>query len=158
MFVNVIAEIITGLEAGNFEAEAAEEEWAKGDEDFQGAVNVIAEILDGNQYNKWHLLAVETYIRQQNDPVMVDEIEDYLEETFLCASATVASALEEYAAADSSGGELGELYEALDKAGGVDRFDWGAYAEDGMTPTSDLSFIEVPAAPGEPLVYLFRQY
>ncbi|AXH66446.1 hypothetical protein SEA_SATIS_297 [Streptomyces phage Satis] len=154
-FVDNIAEIITGLENRTFEWGGSEMP-AKGDEEFQAAVNTIAEILGGSQYNKWHLLAAETHIRKMNARVDIDDIDEYLEENFLYADATVASTIQGWAAADCSGGELNELYEALDKAGGVDRFDWGAYADDDMTPTNGLTFVQVPAPTGEDQVYLFQ--
>jgi hypothetical protein len=151
-FKDVIAKIITGLENGAFEENA--DEPAKGDEDFQEAVDVIAGLLGGKQYGKWHLLAAETHIRQMSDHVRVDEIEDYLDENFLLAGSTVADTLENYAASDEVG-EIGALYRALDTAGGVDRFDWGSYADDGMTPTIGMQFIQVPAPTGEDSVFLF---
>lgn len=155
-FKDVIAEIITGLESGAFEADADEGSWAKGDEDFQEAVDTIAGLLNGGQYTKWHLLAVETHIRQQQDHVRVDEVQQYLEDTLLGCGATVGSTLEGYANANEYS-EIGKLYEALDTAGGVDRFDWESYADDGMTPTSHMSFIVVPAQAGEDSVFLFQQ-
>lgn len=154
-FVDVIAEILTGLENRTFEW-GGHELPAKGDEEFQGAVNDIATILGRKQYNKWHLLAAETHIRRTKASVLVSEIDDYLDETFLYADATVASTLQGWAAADCSGGELNKLYEALDKADGVDRFDWGGYADDGMTPTNGLTFVQVPAETGENAVFLFQ--
>lgn len=152
-FSETIAEIITGLGNGSFEANS--EEPAKGDDDFQEAVNVTVSLLNG-RYTRWHLLAAETHIRETSSHVTFDEIGDYLDDTFLTAGATVESTLQDWAAADCAG-ELGELYEALDKAGGVDRFDWGSYANDGMTPTNGLTFIRVPAPVGESGVYLFQE-
>lgn len=155
LFTDVITEIITGLEGGTFEANADEDSWAKDDEDFQEAVNMIAGILNTDQYTKWHLLAVKEHIEKQSDYVTVDEAELYLEDTLLGCGATVGSTLEGYAS-DAEYTEIGELYQALDKAGGVDRFDWGAYANDGMTPTSGMHFVVMPVPAGEASVFLFE--
>lgn len=155
-FKDVIAEIVTGLENGTFEANAGEGSWAKGDEDFQEAVDVIAGILNGKQYTMWHLLAAKEHIKQQSDYVTVDDVEEYLTETFLNSGATVGITLESYASG-AEHTEIGALYEALDVAGGVDRFDWTSYADDNMTPTNHMSFFVLPAPVGEDSVFLFRQ-
>lgn len=152
-FTDVVVEIITGLEHRTFEW--GTDDPAKGDEDFQEAVNAIAEILGRKQYNKWHLLAAKTHIERMQASVQVFDIDEYLDDNFVGAGATVGTALENYAARDDVG-QLGALYRALDSAGGVDRFDWGNYADDGMTPTSGLLFIQVPAGTGEDSVYLFQ--
>lgn len=154
-FKDVIAEIITGLENGSFTAGAGEGEWAKGDEDFQDAVDMIAEILADKEFTKWHLLAAETHIRDTKASVRVDEVEDYLDNCFLHSGATVGSTLESYASNDEIG-EIGRLYQALDTAGGVDRFDWSGHADDGMTTTSGMLFVTVPAPTGEDSVFLFQ--
>lgn len=153
-FRSSIAEIITGLENGKFRADA--DSPANGDEEFQEGVDIIAALLSGGEYRKWHLLAAETHLERLSRDITVEDVEEYLEEHFLYADATVASTLEGYAAADCSGGELNRLYEALDAAGGVDRFDWGSYADDDMTPTNGLTFIQVPAPTGEDQIYLFQ--
>lgn len=151
-FKELITEIITGLENGTFERYA--DEPAKGDADFQDAVNVAADLLLEKRYTKWHLLATEAYIRKTSARVTFGEIRDYLYDHFLLAGSTVADALESYASDDPD--LLGDMYRALDRAGGVNRFDWGAYADDGITPTENLSFVVVPAPAGEDRVFLFQ--
>jgi hypothetical protein len=151
-FKELIAEIVTGLENGTFEGCA--DEPAKDDEDFQDAVNTVADLLLDERYTKWHLLAAETHIRKASAHVTFDEIGDYLEETFLESGVSVGNTLESYAARDDIG-EAGALYRALDEAGGVDRFDWEGYADDGMTPTQGMLFVKVPAPFGVDSVYLF---
>lgn len=113
------------------------------------------------KYSKWVVLAAAALIEKKPNEfqdIPADQVLEFLEEHYLYSGATVGRALEEYAEEDlKSGrrGELGRLYDALDKAGGVDRFDWGSYAADDMTPTIGLHFVVMPVPAGESGTFIF---
>lgn len=124
----------------------------------QAAGHVVEAI---QRYGKWVVLAAATLIESKPDEfedIPADQIMDFLEESYLGSGATVGEALKEYAEDDlKSGrnGELGRLYDALDRAGGVERFDWDSYADDDMTPTTGLHFVVMPVPTGEPGTFIF---
>lgn len=154
-FKDVIAEILTGLESGPFEQYA--DEPAKGDEDFQDAVDTIAGLMDGTRYHKWVLLATADFIKSESAHVRVDEVEDYLQEHYWASGATVGETLQDYAASlDGMDTGLGKLYNQLDEAGGVDYFDWEAFADSGSTYVMGLNFLKIPVTGLDAdAVYLF---
>lgn len=113
------------------------------------------------KYTKWIVLAAAALIEAEPDEfgdIPADRIDEFLEDRYLGFGATVGDALRDYAEDDlrsGRNGALGRLYDALDKAGGVDRFDWGSYADDGMTPTIGMHFVVMPVPAGEPGAYIF---
>lgn len=113
------------------------------------------------KHGKWVVLAASALMEHKPEDfsdVPVDKAGEFLEESYLGCGATVGRALEAYAKdqADSgTGTELARLYDRLDKAGGVDRFDWGSYATDDMTPTVGLHFVTMPVPAGEAGAFVF---
>lgn len=138
------ADVVTALESGKFITGA------------NSAADHIAEAVQ--KYGKWVVLAAAELHGNwpdEFDDIPADKVMEFLEENYLHAGATVAHALETYAKDAGDHTELGRLYDALDKAGGVDRFNWGSYADDGMTPTIGLHFVQMPAPAGENSVFIF---
>lgn len=114
------------------------------------------------RYGKWPVLAAAALIEDQPqhfEDIPADQLGEFMEENYLNHSgATVGHALETYAEGMAQSGmrtELAELYDRLDKAGGVDLFDWSAYAEADRTPTMGLHFVSMPVPAGEAGVFLF---
>lgn len=146
-FKDIAADIVTAHENGTYREGA------------NAAADHVAHAI--GTHTKWIVLAAAAVINdkpEEFDDIPADQIKEFLEDQYLGFGATVGEALKEYAEDDlNSGrnGELGRLYDALDKAGGVDRFDWDSYADDGMTPTIGLHFVVMPVPAGEPSTYIF---
>lgn len=143
-FTSVAADVVTAYENNTYRVGAT-----------AAADYVVGAI---QKYGKWTVLAASELIKDNLDlfeDIPADRIMEFLEEHYLLSGATVADALETYARDAGDHTELGRLYDALDKAGGVDRFDWESYADDGMTPTIGLHFVVMPVPAGEAGTYLF---
>ena len=143
-FKSIAADVVTAHEAGKYipGANAATD-------------HVVEAIL---KYKKWIVLAAAAVIDDRPDDfedIPADQVMEFLDEHYLHSGATVSRALETYAENAGSHTELGRLYRALDTAGGVDRFDWGSYADDGMTPTIGMHFVIMPVSAGNPGVFIF---
>lgn len=146
-FKKIAADVVTAYEGKKYIA---------------GANPAADHIVDAiRKYTKWIVLAAAAVIDgnpNEFEDIPADRIDEFLEDQYLGFGATVADALESYAKDDLESGRrggLGRLYEALDDAGGVDRFDWGSYADDGMTPTIGMHFVTMPVPAGEPGAYIF---
>lgn len=147
-FKDIAADVVTAHENGTYRA---------------GASAAADHVMDAiRKYGKWVVLAAAAVI--EDDPnnfedIPADRVMEFLEENYLNHSgATVGHALETYAqgmAESGTGTELARLYDALDKAGGVDLFDWSAYAEADRTPTMGMHFVIMPVPAGEAGVFLF---
>ncbi len=113
------------------------------------------------KYGKWPVLAAAALIQQNPEDfpdIPADKVEEFMDDSYLLAGATVRTALEAYAKSEADSGTgsgLARLYDQLDKAGGVDRFDWGSYATDDMTPMQGLHFVVMPVPAGENGTYMF---
>lgn len=145
-FTSIAADVVTAHEAGRYQGGNA----AAGD-----AAHVVEAI---GKYGKWVVLAASALIQNKPadfDDVPASEIMEFLEENYLHSGATVGTALESYAKDLPDRTMLGRLYNTLDQAGGVDRFDWAAYADDGMTPTIGLHFVVMPVPTGESGTFIF---
>lgn len=146
-FKSIAADVVTAHENGTYRPGATV------------AADCVVEAVQ--KYTKWIVLAAAAVIEakpDEFDDIPADQLDEFLEDRYLGFGATVADALREYAQEDAESGrmgELGRLYNALDKAGGVDRFDWGSYADDDMTPTIGLHFVVMPVPAGEPGAYIF---
>ena len=146
-FKDIAADVVTAYENGTYREGA------------NAAADHVVHAI--GTHTKWIVLAAAAVIKdkpKEFDDIPADRIEEFLDDRYLGFGATVGEALKEYAEDDlNSGrnGELGRLYDALDKAGGVDRFDWGSYADDDMTPTIGLHFVVMPVPAGEPGAYIF---
>jgi hypothetical protein len=143
-FINVAAAVVTTHESGMYRKGAS------------AAADHVVEAV--GKYGKWVVLAAAELHESWPDAfedIPADKVMEFLEENYLHAGATIAHALETYAKDAGDHTELGRLYDALDKAGGVDRFDWASYADDGMTPTIGLHFVVMPVPAGENSVFIF---
>lgn len=143
-FKLIAAAVVTTYESGAYRAQA-----------MASADHVVEAI---KKYGKWPILAAAELIESDPDTfedVPADKVMEFMEENYLHSGATVGHALETYAKDAGDHTELGRLYNALDKAGGVDRFDWGSYADDGMTPTIGLHFVVMPVPAGESGTFIF---
>lgn len=143
-FRNVAADVVTAHESGTYRAGV------------NPAADHVVEAI--GKYGKWAVLAAAELIKDDPDTfedVPADKVMEFMEENYLHSGATVGHALETYAKDAGDHTELGRLYNALDKAGGVDRFDWGSYADDGMTPTIGLHFVVMPVPAGESGTFIF---
>lgn len=146
-FKSVAADVVTAHENGTYRAGAT------------AAADRVVEAI--KKYGKWVVLAAAAVIEAEPnefDDIPADQIMEFLEDRYLHAGATPADALETYAkgeAESGTGSELAKLYDRLDKAGGVDRFDWGSYADDGMTPTMGMHFVVMPVPAGEAGTFIF---
>lgn len=144
-FTNVAADAVTAHENGTYREGA------------NAAADHVVEAV--RKYGKWAVLAASELIKLDPDDafedIPADKVMEFMEENYLHSGATVAHALETYAKDAGDHTELGRLYDALDKAGGVDRFDWGSYADDGMTPTIGLHFVVMPVPAGESGTFIF---
>lgn len=158
----LISDIVTGLEhTRTYEAHADEGNWAKGDEDFQKAVDIVAELMKMPEFGKlgnYVLTAAAEHIKGQPSNTRFHELEGYLQEHYRGSGYDVAETLKDHAASlDGTGHALGNLYDQLDQAGGVDYFDWGAYADSGSSYLSGLKFILLPTTgAGTDRVFLFE--
>lgn len=146
-FKDIAADIVTAHENGTC---------------IRGANPAADHVVDViKRYGKWPVLAAAALIRQDPEDfpdIPADKVEEFMDDSYLLAGATVRTALEAYAKAESESGTgsgLARLYDRLDKAGGVDRFDWGSYADDGMLPTEGLHFVVLPVPAGESGTYIF---
>lgn len=147
-FTSVAADVVTAHENGTYRAGA------------NAAADHVVEAI--RKYGKWVVLAAAAVIEDQPDcfeSIPADRVMEFLEENYLNHSgATIGHALETYAqgmAESNTGTELAKLYDRLDKAGGVDLFDWKAYAEADRTPTMGMHFVVMPVPAGEAGVFLF---
>lgn len=148
--------VLTGLTYGHFEADA--DEPAEGDEALQEWVNEMGKVVgQGGENGKGLLSAVATFAERQSEHVGAHELADYISETYRGAGFSIGETLREYAKNDKAG-DLGKLYDALDRAGGVDSFDWAGYPDLGTSYMSGFEFVEV-AVTGQDVhsVYLFLQ-
>src|SRR5688572_422372 len=117
----LVSEILTGLEYGPFEANADEDNWAKGDEDFQDMVNAVAKLAD--EHSPYMAVALAEYIEDYaHDHVTAHEIEDYIKDHYRQSSHSKGELLQSYAQGDEF--DLGRLWNALDESGGMNHFDW----------------------------------
>lgn len=153
---DLVIKVVNGLESGAYEAWA--DEPAEGDEKLQDWINEISNVMhEGGENGKYLVLALAEFAEQQSADVTSGELADYIQEHHQGAGFNVGGTLEEYAKHDDVG-ELGKFYNALDKAGGVDYFDWEEYADSGSSYMSGLSFIVVPTTGvGVHSVYLFSE-
>lgn len=152
-FKDTIAGVVTAHENGSYRPGANE------------AADCIVRAMTENGHSKWSLLAAGKLVEEYEDDATadvedfpVDQLWQFMDEHYLCAGATVGSALEEYASLESeerTGSELARAYEALDRAGMVDFLGWADYADSGMTPVKDLRFIQMPVPAGEAGVFVF---
>lgn len=143
-FRGIAADVVTAYESGAFRVGAS------------AAADFVVGAIQ--KYDKWAVLAAAELIKDDPDTfedIPADKVMEFMEENYLHSGATVAHALETYAKDAGDHTELGRLYDALDKAGGVDRFDWGPYADDGMTPTIGLHFVVMPVPAGESGTFIF---
>lgn len=147
-FKDIASDVVTACENGTYKPGA------------NPAADHVAEAV--KQYGKWPVLAAAALIENQPqhfEDIPADQIGEFMEENYLNHSgATVRHALETYAQGVAESGmktELAELYDRLDKAGGVDLFDWGAYADADRTPTMGMHFVSMPVPAGEAGVFLF---
>lgn len=154
-FKNVVGEIVNGLFSGRFEADA--DEPAKGDEDFQEAVDTIAEILEEGEFPVEALFAAEIYLRDRSDHVEVDEIGDYLREHLRGSGYSIGEVLEGYAAGEAGEGtDLGRLYDALRAAWATDLFAWEEFAKRPVITAQGLDFVQVSTTGTAKTTFLFR--
>jgi hypothetical protein len=143
-FKDIAANVVTACETGTYIPGA------------NAATDHVVEAIQ--KYKKWVVLAAAAVIFDEPnefEDIPADRIMEFLEEHYVHSGATVSHALETYAQNAGSHTELGRLYRALDRAGGVDRFDWGSYADDGMTPTIGMHFVIMPVPAGDPGVFIF---
>lgn len=143
-FKLIAAAVVTTYESGAYRAHAT------------ASTDHVVEAVE--KYGKWPILAAAELIESDPDTfedIPADKVMEFMEENYLHSGATVGHALETYAKDAGDHTELGRLYNALDKAGGVDRFDWGSYADDGMTPTIGLHFVVMPVPAGESGTFIF---
>lgn len=149
---SIASEILTGLHGKTFEAYA--EPPAKGDEDFQGLVDEVSELVDRWSYDMVSALA--EYIKMSSESVETHELKDFTEKHYRGSGGRVGEVLMQHAQ-DSEMGELGKLFTALDEAGAVHWFDWDGYADSGQSPIDGLHFIKVPVTgAGSDDVFLFE--
>ena len=150
------SKVLTGLMTGDYEANA--DQPAEGDEALQGWVDVISETVnEGGENGAGLVTATAQFVHNQSDHVTADEFQDYLREHYRTADFTIGAALQEYASADEVG-DLGKLYTELDKAGGVDYFDWLEFADSGSSYMKGIQLIVVPTTGiGVHSVYVFEE-
>lgn len=149
---NLTEKILTGLNYGPYEKNA--EPPAEDDEDFQEWVDEIANLVA--KHSNDMVSALVQYVSDSSADVRAHELKDFAKEHYKASGMRVGEVLKEYAQS-SEMGELFELFEALDKAGGVDWFEWEQYADSGMTPVSGLHFVMVPTTGfGNDSVFLFE--
>jgi len=152
-FKDVLADVLTGLENGTYEPFADEDNWAKGDEDYQDVVDVIHELVDNEQYGRGALIAAAGHIREESAHITLDGIEGYLQEHYKGSGQSKGALLREYAENLVSEGmashSLAKLYAGLDQAGAVDWFPWGEFVDSQQTPVADLLFVEIPHTVGQ---------
>jgi hypothetical protein len=147
-FKNIASDVVTAYENGTYGPGA-----------YPAADHVVEAI---REYGKWAVLAASAVIESEPnhfEDIPADRIMEFMEENYLNHSgATVGHALETYAqgmAENGSKTELALLYDRLDRAGGVDLFDWSAYADADRTPTMGMHFVQMPVPAGEAGVFLF---
>lgn len=149
------SKVLTGLSNGSFETDA--DEPAEGDEGLQEWVDEIARIVgEGGENGKSLISAVAAFVEKQSDHVASHELDDYIQEHYQGAGFNVGETLQKYAEGDEVG-DLGKLYDRLDKAGGVDYFDWSEYADSGSSYMSGFRFIVVPTTGTAHSVFLFSE-
>lgn len=151
---DMVSEILTGLEYGPFEADADEDNWAKGDEDFQEMVNTVAKLA--NEHGPYMVVALAEYIEDYaHDHVTADEIEEYVERHYRWSGRSKGALLQSYA--QNNEFDLGRLWNALDESGGMDYFDWEGFTRSGSSWVNDMHFIEVSTTGNADSVYLFEE-
>lgn len=146
-------EIISGLGSGTFEQYA--DEPAKGDESFQEMVDEIATLV--NEHGARAVLALAQYVEDSSAHVQAGELWDFMNEHFRGKGATVGEVLQNYAR--ECEGSLREMFDALDKSGAVDWFDWEEFADSGQEPVANLVFVVIPSDRiGPDTVFLFEDF
>jgi hypothetical protein len=132
----LVIEIMTGLDNDTFNQH--EDPPAKGDSDFQEAVDEIAALAD--VHSDGFVFALGDFIDGMSAEVAIHELEDYVADHYLGSDRTAGEVLKAYAQHDDF--DLGKLYAALNKADAMDEFDWNAYAKTNAGPVVDLHFYD----------------
>lgn len=143
--------VINGLEYGSYEQYA--DDPAEGDDDLQEWVDEIADLHEKYGYSLVTALA-EFIEDAQSDHVTSHEVEEYVERHFKGSGRSKGEVLAAHAEGDDF--DLGQLWGLLYRSGGMDAFDWNAFADSSSHWLADLIFIEVPTTGGENTVYLFQ--
>lgn len=143
--------VINGLLHENYEVNA--DEPAEGDEDLQDWVDALGGLSEKNGPDMVIALAdfVEGYLSEHVD---AREVKDFAERTFEGSGHRKGAILKAYAERDKFG--LGDLWDMLDKSGGMDSFDWDDYVESGSSWVNHLAFVEVSTTGTADTVYLFK--
>lgn len=150
------SKVLTGLMTGDYEANA--DQPAEGDDLLQEWVNTISETVnEGGENGAGLVTATAQFAHDQSAHVTADEFQDYIREHYRTADFTIGSALEGYASSDEVG-DLGKLYTELDKAGGVELFNWLEFADSGSSYMTGIQLIVVPVTGiGVHSVYVFEE-
>lgn len=146
-------EILTGLENGSLKQGA--EPPAREDEGYQDMVNEIAKLVD--EHGPGVVIALAEHVKDSSEDVQPHELEAFVQERYRGSGGRVGDVLMEYAQS-SEVGELHEMFEALDKAGAVDWFEWDKYAKSGPSSVNGLHFYVIPVTGvGADSVFLFEE-
>lgn len=150
----LVREILTGLHNDTFTAWA--DEPAKGDEAFQEWVNEIDDLIDEHSPNM--VTALAEFAQNASEDVQSHEVDDFVMDHLRGSGSRLGEVLQEYAAdCEEEADSLSGLFQALDKAGAVDWFDWNGYADSNQEPLNGLLFYVVPSTGGDDSVFLFTQ-
>lgn len=144
--------VINGLLYGGYETSA--DEPAEGDEDLQQWVDALGGLSDENGPDM--VLALAEFAEDAMQAhVDVNEAKDFAERAFKGSGHQKGEILKAYA--KQSEFDLGDLWNTLDKSGGMDSFDWDGYANSGSSWVNHMFFIETPTTGTADTIYLFEE-